>query len=377
MRVYYFWVLFCLLPAAHAVEAFSQQGNLPHAPRKASVISLIPAANWQQLSSEKADVGSVSQWGGDPAVDSEYGAKSAQHFVYGLEDKRADVVVEEAPDTSAAYGLLSYYQTGALTPEKGILLAVSGPGLALMARNRAFVRVLLRSSVSTSELSALLILLGGTQPSAGAIANLPAALPTEGLVPGSEKYFIGPEASRHILPSLDPGLIGFSQGAEAQAARYRLGSARSNGRPRETPGECTIVAITYPTPQIAQQRFAVMEKTLRVGQDRGSQSVYGKHKGSFVILTLNADSSVANRLLAQFRVSQQVSWDQRYPGNKPIVWQMVELVIANFLLAFILAGLAVLGGILIALSRRAAGKWLPHLEWGNPDGETLITLKLR
>ena len=56
---------------------------------------------------------------------------------------------------------------------------------------------------------------------------------------------------------------------------------------------------------------------------------------------------------------------------------MVELVIANFFLAFILAGFAVLGGILIALSRRAAGKWLPHSEWGNPDGETLITLKLR
>jgi len=120
-----------------------------------------------------------------------------------------------------------------------------------------------------------------------------------------------------------------------------------------------------------------MRKSLRVGQDRGPQSVYGKQKGSFVILTLNADSKTAGRLLGQFSVSQHISWDQKYPGSKPVVWQMLQLVIANFLLAFILAGLAVLGGILIALSRRVAGKWLPDWEWGNPDGETLTTLKLR
>jgi hypothetical protein len=120
-----------------------------------------------------------------------------------------------------------------------------------------------------------------------------------------------------------------------------------------------------------------MEAALSINQDRGTDSVYGKRKGSFVILAMNAQPDAVSRLLSLFNVSAQVSWDQRYPGKKPVVWQMVELVLANFFLAFILAGMAVVGGIVIALSRRAAGKWFPDWEWGNPDGETLTTLKLR
>jgi hypothetical protein len=344
-----------------------------------SIVSLVPAANWQLTSSEKLDVNAVSKWGGDPAVDREYGVKSIEHRTYELVDKTADAIIEEGPDASAAYGLFTYYRTESMAPDKSMVLTVSGGGDALMARNRFFIRVVLHSGahVSPNEMRALLIVIGGTRPSTDVRAVLPAALPVSpGMVPGCEKYLLGPEATRHVLPSLNPDLIGFNQGAEVQVASYQTGARGAATASNNAEKRAALVAISYPTPQIAMERFGNMENALAINQDRGTQSVFGKRKGSFVILAMNADPTAAKKLLAQFTVSEQISWDQPYP-KKPVVWQMVKLVIANFFLAFILAGFAVIGGIVIALSRRAAAKWFPGLEWGNPDSESLITLKLR
>jgi hypothetical protein len=362
-----------------ATQASGLQLDSSGAPRKSSVVSLVPAANWQLRKSEKLDVSAISQWGGDPAVDREYGVKAFGHSTYELMGKTANVVIEEGPDASAAYGLFSYYRNESMTPVKGIELAASGPGVALVARDRAFIRVLLRpdSPPSQNDLRALLISIAGTRPSQAMMASLPPGLPSPGLIPGSEKYLMGPEASRHVLMSgFNTDLIDFPRGAEAEVGQYRLGNA-SKADPNQMGRRATVLAITYPTPQIAQERFGAMQAPLEINQDRGTSSVYGKRKGSFVILTFNAEAGTATRLLSMFNVSEQVSWDQRYPEKKPVVWQMVELVLANFFLAFILAAMAVIGGVLIALSKRAAGKWFPEWEWGNPDGETLTTLKLR
>ena len=93
---------------------------------------------------------------------------------------------------------------------------------------------------------------------------------------------------------------------------------------------------------------------------------------------MNANSeAAATRLLDQFNVSEQVVRNERYPRNKPVALQMLELILANLLLVFLLVSLALLGGILIALSKRVARKWLPDWEWGSPDGERLTTLNLR
>ena len=339
------------------------------------------------MGSQNLDVTAVSRWGGDPAIEREYGVKSIQYRTYQLADKVAGavevagVVLEEASDPSAAYGLLTYYQTERMSPAKGVELTVTSPEGALMARGSVFIRFGRVAGVRLSDdaLRAILILVGGTRPSASAMAALPPPLPVSGLVPGSMKYLLGPEAARHVLPSFSTDLIGFEQGAEVEVADYQVGSiavnptASSKAKPF-----VTLVAITYPTPQIARERFGIMGKTLELNRGRGPQSLYGKRGGSFVFLAMNANSeAAATRLLDQFNVSEQVVRNERYPRNKPVALQMLELILANLLLVFLLVSLALLGGILIALSKRVARKWLPDWEWGSPDGERLTTLNLR
>jgi len=337
--------------------------------QKPTTITLVPAANWRQVDSQSLPVEAIRNYGGDPVIESEYGVKSAEHRTYGLGSARADVVVEQASDATGAYGLLTFYRTEGMTAEKGIQLAVGDSQGALMARGRDFIRFFLPKdhSLSENDALALLIYVGGTRPPARALESLPAPMPAAGLVPGTEKYLLGLQAARHVLPEFRTDLIGFDQGAEVQLAEYDGG-----------PGRSTLMAISYPTPQIARIRFGAMMSFLAVNQDRGPGSVFGRREGSYLFLVLRASSpAVATNLLDQFKVARQVSWDERYPGDKPLTLQVLELILANILLILILVGVCLLGGLLLYLSKRLAYKYFPQWGWANPEGEPVIRLNLR
>ncbi len=337
---------------------------------KRTIISLIPAANWRLVNSQALELDAVRKWGGDPVIEREYSAKSLELRTYRLNDTLAEALVEEAQDASSAYGLLTYYQTETMTPEKGMELTVTGSGGSLMGRGRYFIRIARQPAagpgLSDNDFRALLIFVGGTRLPPQVSQTLPAPLPKPGLIPGTEKYLLGLEAARRVLPAFRTDLIGFTQGAEARVANYQAGKAR-----------VTVLAIDYPTPQIARVRFGAMQRFLGINQERGHGSLFGRRQGTFVFLVLDADSSaIATNLLDEFKVTEQLSWDERYPGDKPITIQMAELILANVILTLILVSFAIVGGILIFLSRRIAAKWFPESPWGHPDEGSIIRLNL-
>jgi len=334
-----------------------------------TVIPLVPAANWRLTAKRAVSVEEIKSYGGDPAVESEYGVKSIEARTYQLEGASVQVVVESAADVSAAYGLFTYHQNESMRPEKTIELAMTGPQGSLMARGRSFIRFLRPkgSEVSDNDFRALLILVGGTRPTRDSLENLPSLLPTSGLIPGSAKYIVGPVTAQRVLPNLPADLIGFDQGAELQVGEYLLGNSRS-----------TIVEFSYPTPQIARLRFARMSNALGLNQDHGPNSLYARRQGSFVFLALKAGSkAAASELLDHFNVNQELSWDQKYPGDKTIGQQLFELIMGNVLLTLVVAGSGLAGGLLIVLSRRVTAKVFPAWEWGHPEMDRLIRLNLR
>ena len=131
-----------------------------------SVIPLVPAANWRLISTQGLGLDEIKSYGGDPAIEHEYGVNSLEVRTYQLDGTRAEVVLESAADVSAAYGLLTYYQNESMHPEKGIQLAMTGPQVSLMARGRSFIRFLRpkNSQISENDFRALMILVGGTRP---------------------------------------------------------------------------------------------------------------------------------------------------------------------------------------------------------------------
>jgi hypothetical protein len=336
------------------------------------VVPLIPAANWRLVDSQKVELDAIGKWGGDPAIEQEYGVKSLTARTYQLDSHKAEAIIEETPDSSSAYGLLTFYQNEMMSPDKTMGLTVLGPREALLARGRVFIRVARPDEypLSESDFHALLIFIGGMRSASATSVGLPAPLPSGGRVPCSEKYLLGLDAVRRALPSFPARLIGFSQGAEVQAATYLTGPGTS---PR-----VQLLLISYPTPQIARERFGSIESSLRLNQDRGSESSYGTRQGALILVVLNSPSrAAANGLLNEFKVSQQVSWDQPYPRQEPVVVQMAKLVLGNMLLVLYLVIFAVVGGVLVFVFKRLTAKWFPEASWAHKEEGDIISLSLK
>jgi hypothetical protein len=337
-----------------------------------SVVPLIPAANWRLVGSQKVELDAISKWGGDPAIELEYGVKSLTERTYQLDSHRAEAILEETPDASSAYGLLTFYQNETMSPDKSMGLTVLGPRGALLARGRVFIRVARPDEypLSDSDFHALLIFIGGIRSASETTVGLPAPLPAVGRVPCSEKYLLGPAAARRILPSFPAELIGFEQGAEVQTASYLTGPGAS---PREF-----LLLFSYPNPQIARERFGSMESSFRLNQNHAGEASYGTRQGALILVVLNSPSrAAANGLLSEFKVSQQVSWDQRYPDQEPVVVQMAKLVLGNMLLVLILVIFAVVGGVLVFVFKRLTAKWFPKASWANREDGQIIILSLK
>ncbi|MGA2987034.1 MAG: DUF6599 family protein [Terriglobia bacterium] len=339
------------------------------AQEKPFAIPLVPAADWRQVDSQPLHLAAVSQYGGDPAVEQEYGVKALELRTYQLGKTQTPVVVEPTPDATSAYGLLTFYQTPSMFPVKGVQLAVGDANETLMARGNNFIRFLhgKDSTPSESDYQALLVFVGGSQPSKSAIRQLPSPMPAKGLVPGSEKYVLGLEAAKRVLRSFRTDLIGFEQGAEVQLGQYQTGK-----------GTPILVSISYPTPQIARVRFGALTSFLGLNRDQGENSAYGRRHGSYVFLVLNAgNAGIASALMDQFEVTENVSWDQKYTSERTFTMQLVHMILAIFLLTAILIGSCMVAGVLFFLSRRLAAKFFPDSQWGHTDEDQLIRLNLK
>lgn len=357
---------------------------LPAGAQQTTVIPLATTSTWRFENSQKVSLPGLRAWGADPAIEKEYGVTEVVRRTYTLypEEQSVDAIIEKASDPSAAYGLLTVYTDQRMSSVKNMPLTRFGPDNALMARGDKFIRISMAQAppgkaatsaasegpfpFSMGQLRDLLTAVGGPGPSAEELKSLPAALPLKGLVQGSAKYLLGEAAARRALPSFPTKLLGFSMGAEIRMATYTAGGEKVR-----------VLAITYPTPQIARIEYAGMEKSLPLNPPTPAGAAYGKQTGSFVILVLDARSpKVAARLLNGLKSSERVSWDKPYPGDQPLLIQVVRLVLANLLLTFILAGFATGGGLIFFASKKLAMRWFPETEFGKPDEATIIRLHL-
>ena len=337
------------------------------AQEKPTVVTIVPSFDWQLESSATVDPSVLARWGGDPAIEREYGVKTLTARTYGFGGHTADVLMEEASDPSAAYGLWTFYRTPEMSPVRGALLTVSSPGKELLVRGSMFIRISLRAQEALPEAEdrALLTSVGGPLPSARAFDQLPPSLPSHELIRGSEKYILGPVAAARELQSFPTNLFGFDEGAEVQAGRYSVGGA----------GALTLVAINYPTPQIASAGLDTLTKALGGG---GRPKISVRRRDTYVLMVANAPSrSVADRFLDQFKVEKVISTDPTVADAGSDVTALMRLLIANGIFIIVLTGLSLAGGVLIFISKRLARKWFANsvLVQGEQNGIILLNLR--
>lgn len=165
---------------------------------------------------------------------------------------------------------------------------------------------------------------------------LPGYLPKENLVPGSERYVLGPESLTLYLREVPAGVAAFSMGAEAQVAEYAEGNDRLK-----------LAIISYPTPQMAR-------KKLEEYQALGNPVL--KREGSLIVFVPSpSNRDLAEKIVSRIRYRATVTVNEKVttPAEefRNLIINIVILVVVLVVLAA-LAGLA-FGGMRF-LRRRGA-----------------------
>jgi hypothetical protein len=209
---------------------------------RASVMNSNPTC-----STDSERLGQVA--GADTGVIREFGFKCVEGDVFGRDGNKDLMTVNlyQMVDPTAAYGAYTYLRTENMTASRLTKYAAVSPNRALIVVGDFLLDVTgQRLDHSTEALQALVASVKA-KADPRPYPSIADHLPPNGIIPGSERYALGPLALQKFLPVGSGDWIGFSQGAEAVLARYRKGSQ-----------EVVVVIAEYPTQQIAGKRWDAM-----------------------------------------------------------------------------------------------------------------------
>lgn len=276
----------------------------------------------------------------------EYGLVAGEEGTYTRGADALQVTLYRMKDPTGAYGEYSYLRTpdmphsdlaehSSMSRERALVLTGN---LVLEIRGRELPKLL-------PDLKALV---AAVSPRAqeGLFPTLPNRLPREGLVERSDHYVLGSNALSQFFPFADGDWLGFSQGAEAELASYRL-----RGR------EVTLLVTDFPTPQTAQKKLAELQQKYGVNGsgNGGLPAIFAKRSVTLLAIVRGANSQAdADILLNGVHPSEEVTWNEpTFIFREPEIGTMIygaiigTIVICAFAL---IAGLA-FGGFRLMVKR--------------------------
>jgi hypothetical protein len=169
-------------------------------------------------------------------------------------------------------------------------------------------------------------------------------LPSEGQVSNSQRYITGPAGLEAFYPGIQSGMAAFHLGTEVVTGAF---------------GAMRIAIFSFPTPNIARERLAEIQKI---------PGALVKRSGPLVAVILSPPSADdAERLLSQVRYQATITWSERMNTRKDNIG---DLVINAFILIGILLGFSLVAGFafggLRLISRRGRKE--------DPDAMTVLHL---
>lgn len=269
----------------------------------------------------------------------EYGLKSAETATYENGSAKLNVTAWQLQDTTGAMAAYQWQRPSGSKPSPLGAMAAETPDSVLLVHGNYLISFA-GDKPGKPELDALFGALKNVDNTS--LPVLPGYLPSDGLVPNSERYVTGPVGLSRFDGAIPPSAAAFHLGAEAQLGVFHTSK-----------GDITVAIFNYPTPQIAMQQADTIGKL---------PGAVVKRSGPFVAVTLApTDPDAAERLLGEVRYRATVTRDEYVPTRRDNVGELLlnAFILIGILLAFsVVSGLAV-GGFR-ALRRR--GKSADELE---------------
>lgn len=283
----------------------------------------------------------------DRAVWEEYGFEEGEQAEFGSGQESFRATAWRLKDPTGALAAFQWQRPEGAVPSELGKLAAEANGVTVLV----FGNYLFRFEGRKPELPELATLFDRLpRLDQSALPALTDYLPTENLVPSSERFIIGPASLEKFEPRISPAVAGFHYGAEAQ-----LGKFNSPG------GQMGLAIFSYPTPHIARERLAEFQKL---------PGAMAKRSGPLVAIIFSPpDANAAERLLSRVRYTATLSWSEYIPSKRDNIGDLILTVftLIGVLLLFALAGGLAVGGVRF-LSRVWTGQ--------SKSDEPMITLHL-
>ena len=298
----------------------------------------------------------------------EYGIASGERREYANGEEQLTVTLYGMVDPSAAFGAFTFLRdadmasVAATSPVSYVVTensAAAGKGRTMLVVGNLLLDVASSKRLVATDVSAL------GQSVAGRADRRPYPpiaefLPKDGLIPGSERYALGPLALSHIFRAgaANPtDWAGFGSSAEAMVGRYKLpGKGRT--------GEAFLLLILYPTQQLAAERYASMGKSFALNVDpdlaRGKPAMFGTRSSALIALLSGVESrETAADFLGQIHYASQVTWNEpTHDLTDPSISTIVvgAIVDTGAIMLLVLAASLGFGGFRLLAKFLAPGK---------------------
>jgi hypothetical protein len=301
------------------------------------------------------------------SVAMEYGFASGEQAVYKRGADELDVTLYRMNDASGAYGEYSYLRMpdmahAALTEHSE------------MSRDRALVlEGNLLVDVHGRDLrrfeTSLKALVAAIKPHAenGMLPTLMSELPTKERIQQSDHYVLGPTTLNQLFAVGFGEKIGFSQGAEAEVASYRL-----DGR------EASLLIVDYPTPQAASTKLKELEQQYNVNDSRTNSNtppLYAKRTLTLLSFVVGAKSQAeADILLNQVQTGEQITWNE--PSFALTQPNIGTIVVGTIIGTGIICMFALISGLAFGGVRIVVKRVLPDKVFDRSDQMQILQLGL-
>ena len=289
----------------------------------------------------------------------EYGIVSGENADYRHGSEEMRVNLYKMKDPSGAYGLYSYLRATDMPRADFTEHSSISREHALVLIGNLVVEVTGKDLPKNG--SALKALVAAVTPHAetGLLPTIGDRIPTKGFIDRTDKYVLGPSTLNQVFPLADGDWLGFSQGAEAETAKYRV-----NGH------EINLVIADFPTPQTAAKRLAELQKQFNINGSNGineskgandsnaagnAKPLYARRAMTLVaIVSGAATKKEADAVLDQLESGTQLTWNEpTFQFKEPGIGMMIVGAIMGtgvICLFAIIAGLA-FGGVRLVVKR--------------------------
>jgi len=322
------------------------------APLLLLVPTLATAAIWpgqlgpfQRVSAQPATAAS------DQAIWNEYGLSESETAKYKGNGQTFTATAWRLQDPTGALGVFDWLRPADSKPSAiARLAAETATGSIIVHGN-----YVLRFDGYRPATDMLTTLVEGLkQVDDSPLPALPGYLPSQGLVPNSERYIEGPAALQKFDPGIPPSTAAFHLSAEAQVGSFR-------GVPSGPAGDIKLAIFSYPTPQIARQQTAQFERIAGAMVKRSGPLV------AVILAPPNPDA--AERLLSLVRYQADITLNERVNTRRDNIGNLVinAFILIGILLCFSIVGGLAVGGVRAFLrsggrGEAADGMILLHLE---------------